>query len=60
VAIVPRVIIVTAAATKQRKRHLYVRKRQAPLKPLIPIGRKLLLDYKEAITILKEVLSKQT
>jgi len=57
VVIVPRAIIVLAAV-KQRKRYLNARKRQAPLKPLIPVGRKLLLDYKEAITILKEVLFK--
>jgi len=48
------------AVVKQRKRYLNARKRQAPLEPLIPIGRKLLLDYKEAITVLGEVLSKQT
>ena len=59
-AIVPGAITVTVAATKQRKRYLYARKRQAPLEPLIPVGRKLLLDYKEAITILGKVLSKQT
>ena len=41
-------------------RHLYIRKRQAPLEPLISIGCKLLLNYKEAITVLGEVLSKQT
>ena len=56
--IVPRAVIVIVAASKQRKRHLYTRKRQALLEPLIPIGCKLLLDYKEAITILKEVLFK--
>jgi len=57
VAIVPGATIVLAAV-KQRKRHLNARKRQAPLEPLIPIGRKLLLNYKEAITVLGEVLSK--
>ena len=46
--------------TQQCKRYLYTRKRQAPLDPLIAIRYKLLLDYKEAITILGEVLSKQT
>ena len=30
------------------------------LEPLTPIGRKLLLNYKEAITVLNKVLSKQT
>ena len=57
-ATVPRAIIAIAAAIKQRKRHLYAKKRQAPLEPLIPVGRKLLLDCEEAITILGEVLSK--
>ena len=56
----PGVVIATAAAFKQYKRHLYVRKRQAPLEPLTPIGRKLPLDYKKAITVLGKVLSKQT
>ena len=56
-ATVPKAITVPAAV-KQCKRHLNARKRQAPLEPLIPIGRKLLLDYKEAITILGEVLFK--
>ena len=56
---VPRATTVLAAA-KQRKRHLYTRKRQAPSKPFTPIKHKLLLDYKEAITILNKVLSKQT
>ena len=31
-----------------------------PLEPLILIGRKLLLNYKEAITVLSKVLLKQT
>ena len=31
-----------------------------PLKSLIAIGRKLPLNYKEAITILSKVLSKET
>jgi hypothetical protein len=31
-----------------------------PLKPFTPIGYKLLLDHKEAITVLNKVLSKQT
>jgi hypothetical protein len=60
VAIVPGVTIEIAAAFKQRKRHLYAGKRQAPLEPLIVVGRKLLLERKEAITVLAEVLSKQT
>ena len=45
---------------QQRKRYLYTGKRQALLDPLIAVGRKLPLDRKEAITILGEVLSKQT
>ena len=45
---------------QQYKYYLYTRKRQAPLDPLIAIGCKLLLDYKEAITILGEVLLKKT
>jgi len=56
---VPRAITVLAAV-KQRKRYLNARKKQAPLEPLIPVGRKLPLDCKKAITILGEVLSKQT
>ena len=59
-ATVPRAAIVTAAAFKQRKRHLYIKKKQAPSEPLTPIGYKLLLNYKEAITVLSKVLSKQT
>ena len=59
-AIVPKAVIVTAAAFKQYERHLYIKKRQVPSEPLIPIGHKLLLDCKEAITVLNEVLFKQT
>ena len=57
-ATVPRVVIATAAASKQYKRYFYIKKRQAPLEPLTPIGHKLLLDCKEAITVLGKVLSK--
>ena len=57
-ATVPKAVIATAATFKQRKRYLYIKKRQAFLKPLTPIGRKLLLDYKEAITVLDKVLFK--
>ena len=56
----PRAVTATAAAFKQYKCHLYIRKRQALLKPLTPIGCKLPLNYKEAITILGKILSKQT
>ena len=56
-ATVPRAIIVLAA-TKQYKYYLYTRKRQTSLEPLIPIGYKLLLDYKKAITVLNKVLLK--
>ena len=56
-ATIPKAIIVLAAA-KQYKYYFYTRKRQIPLKPLTPIGRKLLLDYKEAITVLGKVLLK--
>ena len=59
-ATVPRAVIITAAASKQRKRYLYARKRQARLEFLIPLGCKILLNYKEAITILGKVLFKQT
>ena len=44
---------------KQRKYYLYTRKKQAPLNLLIAVGYKLLLDRKEAITVLGKVLSKQ-
>ena len=45
---------------QQYKYYLYTRKRQAPLNPLIAIRYKLLLNYKEAITVLGEVLLKKT
>ena len=59
-AIIPKAVIAIVAAFKQSKRHFYIKKRQAPLKPLIPIGYKLPLNYKEAIIVLNKVLSKQT
>ena len=58
VATVPEVVIVIAATFKQRKRHLYIRKRQAPSEPITLIGYKLLLNYKKAITVLDKVLFK--
>ena len=57
-AIVLRAVTATAATFKQHERHLYIRKRQVFLEPLTPIGRKLPLDYKEAITVLGKVLFK--
>ena len=57
-AIVPKVVIVIAAASKQRKRYLYIKKKQAPSEPLTPIGCKLPLEYKKTITVLGKVLSK--
>ena len=60
VATVPRAATATAAASKQHKRHLYIRKRQVPLEPLTSIRRKLPLNCEEAITVSGEVLSKQT
>ena len=57
---VPKAVTATAATFKQRKCYFYIKKRQASLKPLIPIKYKLLLNYKEAITVLGKVLFKQT
>ena len=57
-ATVPKAVIAIAAAFKQRERHLYIKKRQVPLKPLTLIGYRLPLDYKEAITVSGKVLFK--
>ena len=52
--------VIELTTAQQCKRYLYTGKRQAPLSTLIALGYKLLLDYKEAITVLGKVFSKQT
>ena len=59
-ATVPKVVIAIAAAFKQHERYFYIKKRQAPSKPLTSVKCKLLLNYKETIIILSKVLFKQT